>query len=83
MDAVPVGSSIIVYFEVVDAEYHAMRITTPWWGDNDLVAQIDGMENVPSPYVFTYDDRCKGIVDMVGDWSIVGFGLQVNKITYK
>lgn len=82
MDDVPVGSTIFVYFEVVDAEYHAMRITTPWWGD-DLVSQIDGMENVPSPYSFTYDDRCKGIVDMVGDWSIVGFGLQINKITFK
>ena len=82
MDNVPVGSTIFVYFDVIDAEYHAMRITTPWWGD-DLVAQIDGMENVPSPYSFTYDDRCKGIVDMVGDWSVVGFGLQINKITYK
>ena len=82
MDAVPVGSTIFVYFDVPEAEYHAMRITTPWWGDN-LVDQIDGMENQPSPYSFTYDDRCKGIVDMVGDWSIVGFGMTINKITFK
>ena len=82
MDNVPVGSTIFVYFDVPEAEYHAMRITTPWWGD-DLVSQIDGMENQPSPYSFTYDDRCKGIVETVGSWSIVGFGLTVNKITFK
>lgn len=82
MDNVPVGSTIFVYFDVPEAEYHALRITTPWWGD-DLVAQIDGMENVPSPYGFEYDDRCKGIVDMVGDMSVVGFGLIINKITFK
>lgn len=82
MDNVPVGSTIFVYYDVPEAEYHALRITTPWWGD-DLVAQIDGMENVPSPYGFEYDDRCKGIVDMVGDMSVVGFGLVINKITFK
>lgn len=82
MDNVPVGSTIFVYFDVPEAEYHSMRITTPWWGD-DLVAQIDGMENQPSPFTFVYDDRCKGIVDMVGDWSVVGFGLTINKITFK
>lgn len=82
MEGVPVGASIIIYFTIPDAEYHAMRITTPWWGD-DLVAQMDGFENTPSPFSFVYDDRCKGIVDMVGSWSIVGFGVTVNKITYK
>ena len=82
MDAVPVGATINVYFAVVDAEYHSMRITTEWWGDN-LVDQIDGMEGHASPFTFTYDDRCKGIVETVGSWSIVGFGLQINKITYK
>ena len=82
MDAVPVGSTIFIYFDVPEAEYHAMRVTTSWWGD-DLVAQIDGMENQSSPYGFVYDDRCKGIVETVGDWAVVGFGLTVNKITYK
>ena len=82
MAEVAVGSTILVYFDVPDAEYHSMRITTPWWGD-DLVSQIDGMQDVPSPYSFTYDDRCKGIVEMVGSWSVVGFGLNINKITYK
>ena len=87
MAAVPVGSTIFVYFDVIEAEYHAMRITTPWWGDDpissDLVAQINGMENNPSPHSFTYDERCKGLVDERGAMSVVGFGLQINKITFK
>ena len=84
---VPLGSTINVYFDVIEAEYHALRITTPWWGDgtlaSDLVPQIDGMENNPSPHTFTYDERCKGLVDERGAMCVVGFGLQINKITYK
>jgi len=82
MDAVPVGSTILVYFEVPEAEYHNMRITTPWWGD-DLVAQFDVTGETPNPFTFIYDDRCKGIVETVGSWSIVGFGETVNKISFK
>ena len=82
MADVPVGSTILVYFEIPEAEYHNLRITTPWWGD-DLVAQFDVTEATPNPFEFTYDDRCKGIVDMVGSWSIVGFGETIIKITYK
>ena len=82
MDNVPLGSTILVYFEIPEAEYHNMRITTPWWGD-DLVAQFDVNEGTPNPFTFTYDERCKGIVDMVGSWSIVGFGETINKISYK
>jgi len=82
MADVPVGSTILVYYDVPDAEYHNMRITTPWWGD-DLVAQFDVKDDTPRPFTFTYDDRCKGIVDMVGSWSIVGFGETITKVTYK
>lgn len=82
MADVPVGATILVYFEIPEAEYHNMRITTPWWGD-DLVAQFDVTPDTPNPFTFVYDDRCKGIVDMVGSWSIVGFGETINKITCK
>ena len=82
MSSVPLGSTIYVYFEIPEAEYHNLRITTPWWGD-DLVAQFDVTEETPNPFTFVYDSRCKGIVDMVGSWSIVGFGETINKITYK
>jgi len=82
MSEVPVGSTILVYFEIPEAEYHNLRITTPWWGD-DLVAQFDVTDETPNPFTFIYDDRCKGIVEMVGSWSIVGFGETINKITFK
>ena len=83
MNDVPLGSTIIVYYEVPSAEYHNMRITTPWWGD-DLVAQFDVIDGVtPNPFTFVYDERCQGIVNTVGSWSIVGFGETINKVTYK
>ena len=82
MTNVPISSTILVYFEIPAAEYHNMRITTPWWGD-DLVAQFDVTSATPNPITFVYDDRCKGIVDKVGSWSIVGFGETIYEITYK
>ena len=82
----PVGTTISVHFTVVEAEYHAMRITTPWWGDtpadDDLVPQVDGMDSKTSPFTFVYDDHCKALVDERGAMSVVGFGLQIDKITY-
>ena len=82
MAAVPVGATIYVYFEVPAAEYHAMRVTTPWW-DVDLLPQVDGMENQPNPYSFPYTAEGKEAVDRTGAMSVVGFGLTVTKITFK
>ena len=82
MAAVPVGATIYVYFEVPAAEYHAMRVTTPWW-DYDFLPQVDGMENQPNPYSFTYEAAGKEAVDRTGAMSVVGFGLTVTKITFK
>lgn len=86
--SVPVGSTILVYFEITEADYHAMRITTPWWGDpatleTDLVLQFDVTGETPNPFSFTYDDRCKGLVEERGAMSIVGHGATINKITFK
>ena len=82
MAAVPVGATIFVYFEVPAAEYHAMRVTTPWW-DYDFLPQVDGMENQPNPYSFTYTAEGKEAVDRTGAMSVVGFGLTITKITFK
>ena len=82
MAAVPVGATIYVYFEVPAAEYHAMRVTTPWW-DVDLLPQVDGMEGQPNPYSFTYTAVGKEAVDRTGAMSVVGFGLTITKITFK
>ena len=82
MAAVPVGATIYVYYEVPAADYHAMRVTTPWW-DYDFLPQVDGMENQPNPYSFTYTAEGKEAVDRTGAMSVVGFGLTVTKITFK
>ena len=82
MAAVPVGATIYVYYEVPAADYHAMRVTTPWW-DYDFLSQVDGMENQPNPYSFIYEAAGKEAVDRTGAMSVVGFGLTVTKITFK
>ena len=85
MAQVPVGSTIFLYFEVIDgAEYYALRVTTPWWDVNDLVPQIDGANTLPNPYGFEYTDACKNFVDNCGGaMSVVGNGLRITKITFK
>ena len=82
MAAVPVGATIYIYFNVPEAEYHAMRVTTPWW-DYDFLPQVDGMEGQPNPYSFTYEAAGKEAVDRTGAMSVVGFGLTITKITFK
>lgn len=91
MADIAADDTIFVYFDTPAAEYHAFRITTPWWGtpatlETDLVLQIDGFDDkdkYPSPFIFIYDQRCKGLVVERGAMSIVGFGVTINKITYK
>ena len=82
MAAVPVGATIYIYYDVPAAEYHALRIITPWW-DYDFLPQVDGMENQPNPYSFTYEAAGKEAVERTGAMSVVGFGLTVTKITFK
>ena len=87
MAIVPEGSTILVYFDTPEAEYHAMRITTPWWGDDpdvdDIVKQFDVTGETPNPFTFEYDARRKALVDERGAMAIVGFGVTINKITFK
>ena len=82
MNAVPVGATIYVYFDVVEADYHQMRIITPWW-DYDIVAETNDMDGQPNPYSFTYEAADKENVDRTGAMSIVGWGISITKITFK
>ena len=82
MAAVPVGATIFVYYDVPAAEYHAMRVTTPWW-DYDFLPQVDGMEAQSNPYSFVYEAAGKEAVERTGAMSVVGFGLTITKITFK
>ena len=87
MAAVPVGTTIRVYYEMVDMKegYHALRITTPKWGDNpedQVVAQFDLTGETPNPFEFTYTEANKAIVDERGGMLIVGYGYKVTKVTF-
>ena len=88
MEAVPVGAKIRLEYELVDmAEgYHALRITTPSWGDNpedQVVAQFDLKSDTPNPFEFTYTEANKSIVDSRGGMLIVGYGYKLKKVTFK
>lgn len=86
MAAVPVGATIRLEYDMIDADYHALRITTPWWGDNpedQVVAQFDVTADTPNPFEFTYTEANKAIVDERGGMLIVGFGYKLKKVTFK
>ena len=83
---VPVGATIYLYYEMVDMTdgYHAMRITTPKWGDNpedQVVAQFDLTGDTPNPFEFTYTEANKALVDERGGMLVVGYGYRLTKIT--
>ena len=83
---VPVGATVRLYYEMADMPdgYHALRITTPWWGDNaedQVVAQFDLTEETPNPFEFTYTEANKTIVDERGGMLIVGYGYRLTKVT--
>ena len=85
MADVPAGARIIVFFSALESqEYYAMRVTTPWWGDNpekdDLVPQMNEIKDMPSPFIFTYDEHCKALVDERGAFMVVGNGFKINNI---
>jgi hypothetical protein len=81
MANVPVGATISLQYEIITAEYHALRITNQDWS-SDIVPQIDGFENQPNPYEFTYTADHKAIADAKG-MLITGFGYKLTKVTYK
>ena len=79
MASVPAGATIMLFFETLEEqEYYAMRITTPWWGD-DLLPQMD-VKELGSPFSFTYDDHCKALVEQTGAFIVVGNGLKIKQI---
>ena len=84
MADIPIGAEIHIYYTTPEAEYHAMRITSPWWGDNpedDYVCQFDITEETPNPFVFVYDEHCKSLLEERGAICVVGFGFNVQKVT--
>lgn len=85
MANVPAGARIIIFFSALESqEYYAMRVTTPWWGDvpekDDLVPQMTGIKDMPSPFIFTYDEHCKALVEDRGAFMLVGNGFKINNV---
>lgn len=84
LEEIPVGAKIFIYYEVPDAEYHALRIITNWWNDVPGGAQIAIETGVtPNPYVLDYTQAFHDMVMEQDGMSCVGFGYTVKKITYK
>lgn len=86
MSQVAVGSTVKVYYEIIDMPdgYHAMRITTNYWGDNaedQVVPQFDLTGDTANPYEFTYTAANKEIVDSREGMLVVGYGYKVTRIT--
>jgi hypothetical protein len=93
MAAVPAGSTIIIYYEKLPAghegyyegeeykEYQKMKVMTAWW--NDLFPEFDVTDETPNPYTFVYTEEYKTLVEGQNALSIAGWGLMINKITYK
>ena len=80
MADVPVGATVRLSFDIIDAEYHALRITNQDW-TSDIVPQVDGFESQPNPYEFTYTADHKAIADAKG-MLITGFGYKLTKVTF-
>ena len=78
------GATVKLYFTIIDMPdgYHCLRVTNDWWSV-DMVPQVDGLENIPSPYEFTYTDAHKAAIDETGAMLVVGYGYKLTKVTYE
>ena len=81
MAGVPVGATVSLYYEIIDADYHSLRVTNEDWS-SDIVPQVDGLDGLPSPYQFTYTADHKAIADAKG-MLVTGFGYKLVGITYE
>lgn len=82
MEVVPVGATLILGYQMIEADYHALRITNIDW-TKDIVAQVDGIEDsYPESYELEYSADVKSIVEE-GAMVITGFGYKLTKVSYK
>ncbi|MBR6018550.1 MAG: hypothetical protein IK073_08020 [Paludibacteraceae bacterium] len=85
MANVPAGSTVYIYYNVPDADYHSLRVVVaPDWSA-DLLPQVDGMQAQANPYTFVYDNAGKAAAEAADKNGILitGFGLEITKVTYK
>ena len=82
LEAVPSDATIRIYYEMVDADYHAMRITSNWW-DYDFVPQFDITGDTPNPFEFTFTAEHQQKAQEQEGMLIVGFGYKATKVAFK
>lgn len=80
--AVPSDATIRIYYEMVDADYHAMRITSNWW-DYDFVPQFDITGDTPNPFEFTFTAEHQQKAQEQEGMLVVGFGYKATKVAFK
>ena len=79
---VPVGATIVLHYEMIEADYHSLMVTSQDW-KYDFVAKIEGLDGAyPESYEFTYSADFKAVVD-AGCMVITGFGYKLTKVTAK
>ena len=84
MSNVPAGATVYVYYNVPEAEYHALRVVVaPDWSA-DILTQVD-MAGKQSPYSFVYSSESKALAeaDDKNGILVTGFGLEIIQITYR
>ena len=93
MAQVPAGATIFIYYEKLPSghegyyekgeykEYWKMRVMTAWW--TDLFPEFDVTAATPNPYSFVYTADMKALIDAQNAMLIAGWGLYINKITFK
>ena len=93
MATVPEGSTILIYYEKLPAghegyyegteykEYQKMKVMTAWW--TDLFPEFDVTDDTPNPYTFVYSADMKALAESQNAMCIAGWGLNINKITFK
>ena len=75
-------ATIRMYYEMIDAKYHAIRITSNSW-EYDFVPQFDITEDTPMPYEFTFTADHQQIAQQQAGMLFVGFGYRLTKVTVK
>ena len=93
MATVPEGSTILIYYEKLPAghegyyeggeykEYQKMKVMTAWW--TDLFPEFDVTDDTPKPYTFVLTADMKALAVGQNAMCVAGWGLNINKITYK
>lgn len=93
MANVPAGSTIFIYYEKLPSghegyyegteykEYQKMKVMTAWW--TELFPEFDVTDETPNPYSFVYSADMKALAEAQNALCVAGWGLNINKITYK